>query len=209
MDASDLLAAPVRQSGVALVVGLLLLGILTLLAVSGVSTAALELRMAGNEQYQERAFQAADAGIEHAIRAGGYDTGSSIGTYLPAPRAGFPPVPQRGTGVRGCVPTIDETASVSDSEDCYEYFLRFDAQAGPTVVPGAAPDGEPGLQAYHFVIDSFGSSGRGAQSHHSQGFYVAGTNPPGSPPSCPADPTGCAARPQSPPVRTYWRHGGS
>ena len=44
------------QSGAALVVGLLLLLVLTILAISGMTTATLELQMAGNEQYQERAF---------------------------------------------------------------------------------------------------------------------------------------------------------
>ena len=58
-----------RERGAALVVSLLLLSILTLLAISGLTAASLELRMAGNEQYLERAFQAADAGIERAIRA--------------------------------------------------------------------------------------------------------------------------------------------
>jgi len=56
--------ASARQQGAALVVGLILLLVLTLLAISGMTTASLELQMAGNEQYQERAFQAADAGIE-------------------------------------------------------------------------------------------------------------------------------------------------
>ena len=41
-----------RQDGAALVVGLILLLVLTLLAVSGMTTASLELQMAGNEQYQ-------------------------------------------------------------------------------------------------------------------------------------------------------------
>jgi type IV pilus assembly protein PilX len=61
---------PSRQRGAALVVGLLLMLVLTLLAISGMTTASNELQMAGNEQYQERAFQAADAGVERAIQAG-------------------------------------------------------------------------------------------------------------------------------------------
>jgi type IV pilus assembly protein PilX len=63
-----------RQSGAALVVGLLLLLVLTILAISGMTTASLELQMAGNEQYQERAFQSAEAGIEQAIASGVYTT---------------------------------------------------------------------------------------------------------------------------------------
>jgi type IV pilus assembly protein PilX len=56
------------QRGAALVVGLLLLLVLTLLAISGMNTATLELVMAGNTQYQQNAFQSAETGIEQAIR---------------------------------------------------------------------------------------------------------------------------------------------
>ncbi len=75
------LAGPRRESGAALVVGLILLLVLTLLAISGMTTASLELLMAGNAQYQERSFQAADAGIEQALAGGIYDTNVPIGTY--------------------------------------------------------------------------------------------------------------------------------
>jgi type IV pilus assembly protein PilX len=48
------------QQGAALVVGLLLLVIITLLAIAGMNTASTELIMAGNEQFRE-------AGIEREI----------------------------------------------------------------------------------------------------------------------------------------------
>ncbi len=63
-----------RQRGAALVVGLLLLLVLTVLAISGMTMATLDLQMAGNHQFEERAFQAAEAGIERAIAAGIFDT---------------------------------------------------------------------------------------------------------------------------------------
>lgn len=62
-----------RQGGAALVVGLILLLILTLLAISGMNTATTELIMAGNEQYQTKAFQAAETGIERAIAQGAFN----------------------------------------------------------------------------------------------------------------------------------------
>jgi type IV pilus assembly protein PilX len=58
---------PARQKGAALAIGLILLLILTLLAVTGMNTSSTELVMAGNEQYRQRAFQAAEAGIERAL----------------------------------------------------------------------------------------------------------------------------------------------
>ncbi len=163
-----------RQRGAALVVGLLLLLVLTLLAISGMTTAALELQMAGNEQYQERAFQAADVAIERAIQAGVYNTNTPIGTYIPSGDPDIAPTPDRGDGVAGCVQTLDSTGTASDSEDCYEYFMRFDEQTGTTPVPQGGYSLGMGFQAYHFVVDGYGTSNRGAASDHVQSFYVVG-----------------------------------
>ncbi len=55
------------QQGAALIVGLILLLVLTILAVSTMRTATLELLMASNAQYKEDAFQTAEAGIEVAL----------------------------------------------------------------------------------------------------------------------------------------------
>lgn len=66
------------QGGAALVVGLVLLVILTLLAISGMTTATTELTMAGNEQYQAAAFQASETGIEQTISGGRFNTGAAV-----------------------------------------------------------------------------------------------------------------------------------
>ena len=49
-----------RQDGAALVVGLVLLVVITVLAISGMNTATTELAMARNDQNYENAFQAAE-----------------------------------------------------------------------------------------------------------------------------------------------------
>ncbi|MFK8028746.1 MAG: PilX N-terminal domain-containing pilus assembly protein [Gammaproteobacteria bacterium] len=61
---------PQKQQGAALVVGLILLLILTVFAVSGMSTATLELVLAGNTQFTENAFQASESAIEAEFIAG-------------------------------------------------------------------------------------------------------------------------------------------
>ncbi|HJS21575.1 MAG TPA: PilX N-terminal domain-containing pilus assembly protein [Steroidobacteraceae bacterium] len=61
------------QRGAALIVGMVLLVILTLLAISGMNTATTELFMAGNEKYQENAFQAAETGIERTIATAAFN----------------------------------------------------------------------------------------------------------------------------------------
>ncbi|HWK49237.1 MAG TPA: pilus assembly PilX N-terminal domain-containing protein [Steroidobacter sp.] len=58
-----------RQTGAALVVGLLLLLVLTVLAISGVNSTSLNLIMAGNAQFAQDAFQAAESGIEVSMAA--------------------------------------------------------------------------------------------------------------------------------------------
>ena len=63
-----------RQAGAALFVGLVLLLVMTLVGVSGMNTATLELAMAGNAQAQQQAFQAAETGIDIAIARGAFTT---------------------------------------------------------------------------------------------------------------------------------------
>jgi type IV pilus assembly protein PilX len=196
------------QRGAALVVGLLLLVVLTMLAISGMATASLELRMAGNEQYRKRAFQAADAAIERAIQAGVYDTVTTIGTYAASGDPAMQPSPVRGTGVRGCIQTTNDDGSLAASGDCYEYFMRFDGQTGPTAVPNGDPGSGTELRAYHFVIDAYGRSGRGAVSHHVQGFYIVGPTPPAPAPFCLFAAENCGTVLAHPPVRTYWGESG-
>jgi hypothetical protein len=59
-----------RQRGATLIVGLVLLLVLTVLGVSGMNTATMELTMAGNAQFQQDAFQMAEDGIDIAIVSG-------------------------------------------------------------------------------------------------------------------------------------------
>ena len=59
-----------NQQGAALVVGLMLLVVITVLAISGMNTATTELAMARNDQAYEDAFQAAETGIATALSQG-------------------------------------------------------------------------------------------------------------------------------------------
>lgn len=76
------------QRGAALVVGLLLLLVLTLLAISGVNTASMELTMAGNMQYQQNAFQSAETGIAQALDTGAFNPGDVPQVQADVPMAG-------------------------------------------------------------------------------------------------------------------------
>ncbi|MBN1238545.1 MAG: hypothetical protein JXB36_08580 [Gammaproteobacteria bacterium] len=135
-----------RQGGAALVVSLILLLVMTLLGVSGMNTATLELTMAGNAENQQDAFQAAETGIDIAISQSFFPTGS-VGV-LPATPVGAGEVEAR-TEFRQATPVPD---------------LAFSMGVG---VGG-------GVQAYHFDVTSVGRGPRGATSTHVQSFYVIG-----------------------------------
>lgn len=77
------LGSPAREKGAALIVGLVLLLVLTVLGVSGVNMATLELQMTGNTQAAQFAFQAAETGIDVAL-SGNVDTVAAV-TYVDVP----------------------------------------------------------------------------------------------------------------------------
>lgn len=63
-----------NQQGAALIVGLILLVVITVLAVSGMNTATTGLAMARNDQNYENAFQAAETGLEQVLSLGQFNT---------------------------------------------------------------------------------------------------------------------------------------
>ncbi len=67
-----------HQSGAALVIGLLLLTVITVLALSGMNTATTGLAIARNVQDYESAFQAAESGLEYALAQGSYNTLATV-----------------------------------------------------------------------------------------------------------------------------------
>lgn len=148
----------VRHRGAALVTALLLMMVLTVLGVAGLATAALELRMAGNVQHQERAFAAAEHAVEQAVTSADLDISST-------PLAPVKP----GCGGACTVPVTG---------DPFDYSLYHDAAAGHAPEPDGGYSLGAGLQAHHFVIEATGDSGGGARAELTLGFYVLGAAEP-------------------------------
>jgi type II secretory pathway pseudopilin PulG len=142
---------PSRQRGAALIVGMIMLAILTLLAITAMNTSTTELIMAGNEQFRERAFQMGEAGIEQAVRA-------------------LPTVPQDGKDV------TKTGNSVSDPDDGYSTKSKYIGQDDD--IPGFSAGKFVGL---HYRIESTGSSVRNAKSVQTQGAYLLGGGGSGGP----------------------------
>ncbi|HEY8507354.1 MAG TPA: PilX N-terminal domain-containing pilus assembly protein [Steroidobacteraceae bacterium] len=136
-----------RQGGAALVVGLIMLVILTLLAITSINTSSTELVMAGNEQFRERAFHAAEVGIERALRT-------------------LASVPQTGE----VVPT-PETALPSLADDTYEYTIQYVGEDQD--IPGYSAGKFVGL---HYRVESTGRSLRNSVSVQQQGAFVIAGN---------------------------------
>jgi len=138
-----------RQQGAALVIGLILLLILTLLAVTGMNTATTELVMAGNEQYRNNASHAASTGIEEAI------PGIAAVPTVEAAPVTVAPTP---------VPGSDPAPAVADTYSTSTQYVGEE-----TGLPQSSANKFVGL---HYVITSTGRSARSAKDVQLQGVLV-------------------------------------
>ena len=146
-----------RQHGAALVIGLILLVVVTVLAISGMNTATTELAMARNDQNYENAFQAAETGLEQALAQGSFDTLAPVT---------FTTVVNAYDSVEAVI-EFEDTTVVPDS--------AFSLGAGS------------GIAAYHFNATATakserdaggGATDRDSSAVHSQAFYIVGPEAP-------------------------------
>ena len=142
------------QRGAALVVSLILLLVLTILGVVGMSTATLELAMAGNMQFQNGAFEAADSVVEAELLRNDIAPLVAPG---PLPAAGNVGVEYRDADNR-----LVATASAGT------------AYMGQSGVMGWQLGGAVSFSAFHFEINGNATAPQGATANHRQGFYVVG-----------------------------------
>ena len=142
---------PHKQSGAILVVGLVMLLVLTILGVSTMNTASLELNMAGNDQFQENAFQLAETGIDVPISQ------INAGAGVPAPLnpGACPPFANLPVGQAfGTVST--RTCFTGDIPD----------------MSGGSSFGK--IRQYHYATESRGVARGQASSWHHQGLFILG-----------------------------------
>ena len=67
-------ATAASQRGATLIVGLVLLLVLTVVGVSGMNTATMEINMAANTQFQQDAFQMTEDGVDMVLATRDYTT---------------------------------------------------------------------------------------------------------------------------------------
>ncbi len=140
------------QAGAALVVSLVILLILSVIGISALMGTALESKMAGNVQEMNRAFQAAETGIDSAI---GQSTVSE------------------SAAVTGAVSNIgDYKANVSYSTS----FTGFTKPPRKVSIVYGVKSG----RSARFDTKSDGTAGIGAKTSLTQGWYQMAPDPSGS-----------------------------
>jgi type IV pilus assembly protein PilX len=135
-----------KQAGATLIVGLVLLLVLTVVGVSGMNSATMEIAMAGNTQFQQDAFQLAEAGIDTSIAQELYSFDGATRTLS-----------LLGT------PGNDRSATITYMAP----YTEIPDEANSAGIPGAT-------KAFHYQILSVSQGPRGGTSTHTQSFYIRG-----------------------------------
>ena len=141
-----------KQNGAALVVGLILLVVITVLAISGMNTATTELAMARNDQNYENAFQAAETGLAVALGQGAFDT--LAGATVTQTITTYETVTAQIT-FEDSTPVPDKAYSLGAGSGIAAYHFIATAQAASMRDPGNPTD-------------------RDSTAVHTQAFYVVG-----------------------------------
>jgi type IV pilus assembly protein PilX len=145
-----------KQSGAALIVGLVLMVLITALAISGMNTATTELALARSDQIHEYAFQAAETGLEDILASDSLTTTGNLAT--------------------------SRTINAQDSVNGEVVFEGWSIVPDKAYSLGTGS----GIAAYHFIgtatatsrRDPDGTTNRDAEAVHSQAFYIVGPEPP-------------------------------
>jgi type IV pilus assembly protein PilX len=144
------------QSGVVLVVSLIMLAMLTLLAITTMRGASLEVTMAGNAQFAENAFQLAETGKDSFL-ANAAANPDCIDTVNP----GLCNIPE----------TI--VSEMNGSYAAQDTFINLTPNC-----PNLSSMGT--FAAYHFEVQANGRSieqvRQGGASQHTQGWWVCRNN---------------------------------
>jgi Tfp pilus assembly protein PilX len=137
-----------RATGAALVIGLILLAIMTLVASAGMTTSTLELRMAAGKRAAVSTFQAAENAIETALTC-------------------RRPLPGQTVTAADC-PAVQVTPEVN-----YDFSLRRELSETTGLLPEGVSLGVD-FVAVEYTITATAEAGRGDQVELAQGFYEVG-----------------------------------
>jgi type IV pilus assembly protein PilX len=141
-----------KQQGAALVVGLMLLVVITVLAISGMNTATTELALVRNDQAYEDAFQAAETGLATALSQGQFVTaGATSMTQTPSANQNIVTMIQFEDSTM--VPDRAFSLGVGSGIAAYHFLATSQAQ---------------------FLRDPGNTTDRDSSATHTQAFYIVG-----------------------------------
>jgi len=140
-----------KQRGAALVVGLILLVVITLLAVVGMNIANTELAGATSEQLRMRAFNAAETGLETRLQTLALDATTS------------------GTPVEAD-PVAVENSPVNPDDEPTDTFQLTTTYWGEGTMLSRYTTGT--FAGFHYSVESTGRSVRGAVAVHTAGAFI-------------------------------------
>ena len=151
-----------KQRGAALVIGLILLVVITLLAVVGMNIANTELASATSEQLRLRAFNAAETGLEARLQTLADDADTD-------------PTP-----VESDVLDVENSplnTVTGEAADTYSTITTYRGEGNMLSRYSAGT-----FVGFHYSIESTGRSARNAESLHTAGAFlingVGDNNPP-------------------------------
>lgn len=140
-----------KQRGAALVVGLILLVVITLLAVVGMNIANTELASATSEQLRMRAFNAAETGLEQRLQTLGIDATTS------------------SEPVKAGAVAVENSPVNPDDEPTDTYELTTTYWGEGTMLSRYTVGTFAG---FHYSVESTGRSPRGAVAMHTAGAFI-------------------------------------
>jgi Tfp pilus assembly protein PilX len=144
-----------RQRGAALITGLILLAVITLLAVVGMNISNAELASATSEQLRMRAFQAAETGLEHGV--------IDVPTYCTC---------KTGEEQAGASGGVEGSPKDEDDKPIDKYALTYVYEG-----EGSAPGYSNKYASFHYSVQSEGTSARDTAVVNQLGAYVMNSKP--------------------------------
>lgn len=115
------------QQGAALIVGLIILLVLTILGIAGMKGARFQFLMAGNEQFYVQAMNAADAAVEAQIADGSFHTAYTVPSN---PVSASTPSTISGTStIRFLNEGIAPDGGFSDGIMTYRFLIEAEGEA--------------------------------------------------------------------------------
>ncbi|NND65059.1 MAG: hypothetical protein HKM24_03745 [Gammaproteobacteria bacterium] len=146
---------PDRQTGVALIINLVLLFIMTLMTITTMDMSIIEMTMVETDQSDAFAFEGAEALAK-----------------LEARRSDL--MPLATPGMLADIPEHQDVDLLNGAGEVYSTGSSHTRYQGLSIARGFELSGDASMSAFHFEVNSQNESGRSGDSEVTMGVYVVG-----------------------------------